>query len=395
MKLFFKKYKAFIYGLIIFRVIVIVLTSFDFIYIDNSEYLSNTLSFFFYWMLFSLPIFYFPFLKKHYSITLKLGAIILLFILVIINDINEGVVDNPITFIGIITTGLAFFSIIATRFFKKYALFVIVFYVLSIGYFLYIRVYIDDLNVYLQQEKEIKIILTVPFLVLILGWFFQQWKWLKTIESKKTKAELALLKSQINPHFFFNTLNNLYGLTVEKSDDAPNVVLKLSDMMRYTIYMGKEDLVPLKDEIEYLQNYIVLHKIRYQKKVDIQLQYNDISGYQIAPLLYILALENAFKHGVEKLTENAYIHIHIATEKDSILFDIENNYEQGATDTEVGIGLENLKQRLKLLYPKKHQIAINKNDAVHVISTKPIRPSVPDRKRTKPVGTTSPKPNVV
>ncbi|MDD7913682.1 hypothetical protein [Polaribacter ponticola] len=109
MKLFFKKYSAFIYGLIIFRVIVIVLTSFDFIYIDNSEYLSNTLSFFFYWMLFSLPIFYFPFFKKHLSITLKLGTIILLFILVIINDINEGVVDNPITFIGIITTGLAFF----------------------------------------------------------------------------------------------------------------------------------------------------------------------------------------------------------------------------------------------------------------------------------------------
>ena len=100
---------------------------------------------------------------------------------------------------------------------------------------------------------------------MILGWLFQQWKWLKTLESKKSKAELSLLKSQINPHFFFNTLNNLYGLTVEKSDDAPNVVLKLSDMMRYTIYMGKEDLVPLKDEVDYLQNYIELHKIRYQK----------------------------------------------------------------------------------------------------------------------------------
>lgn len=370
MKQFLNKYSAFIYGLIVFRVIVIVLTSFDFIYIDNSEYLSNTLSFFFYWMLFSLPIFYFPFLKKHYSITLKLGAIILLFILVIINDINEGVVDNPITFIGIITTSLAFFSNIATRFFKKYALFVIVFYVLSIGYFLYIRVYIDDLNVYLQQEKEIKIILTVPFLVLILGWFFQQWKWLKTIESKKTKAELALLKSQINPHFFFNTLNNLYGLTVEKSDDAPNVVLKLSDMMRYTIYMGKEDFVSLNDEIEYLQNYIELHKIRYQKKVDIQFHFNNVLEYKIAPLLYIIALENAFKHGVEKLTENAFIHVHISTENENILFEIENNYEQLETNPKIGIGLENLKQRLKLLYPKKHQIKISKSNAVYKLSLK-------------------------
>jgi sensor histidine kinase YesM len=321
-------------------------------------------------MLFSLPIYYFPFLKKHLYITLKLGAIMLLFILVIVNDINAKIVDNPITFIGIIISSLAFFSVIATRFFKKHALFVIAFYVLSISYFLYIRVYIEDLNVYLQQEKEIKIILTVPFLVLILGWFFQQWKWLKTVESKKTKAELALLKSQINPHFFFNTLNNLYGLTVEKSDDAPNVVLKLSDMMRYTIYMGKEDLVSLKEEIEYLQNYIELHKIRYQKKVDIQFHFNNVSEYKIAPLLFIIALENAFKHGVEKLTENAFIHVHISTENESILFEIENNYEQLETSYKKGIGLENLKQRLKLLYPKKHQIKISKSNSVYKLSLK-------------------------
>ena len=370
MKSFFKKYSAFIYGLILFRVLVLLLTYFDVIYIDNSEYLSNALSFFFYWMLFSLPIYYFSFFKKHLSITLKLAGVILLFILVIVNDINAEIIDNPITFIGIIITGLGFFSIIATNFFKKYALFTIVFYVLSIGYFLYIRVYIDDLNVYLQQEKEIKIILTIPFFVLILGWVFQQWKWFKTIESKKSKAELALLKSQINPHFFFNTLNNLYGLTVEKSDDAPNVVLKLSDMMRYTIYMGKEDVVSLKDEINYLQNYIELHKIRYQKKVDIQFNFNNVSNYQVPPLLYIIALENAFKHGVEKLTENAYIHINILAENNSILFEIENNYEQLKTNSEAGIGLKNLKQRLKLLYPKKHQITIDKSDTVYKLVIK-------------------------
>ena len=86
---------------------------------------------------------------------------------------------------------------------------------------------------------------------------------------EKGKAELELLKSQINPHFLFNTLNNLYGLIVEKSDEAPEVVLKLSDMLRYTIYEGKEEFVFLKNEIVYLENYIALHKIRYQKNVDI------------------------------------------------------------------------------------------------------------------------------
>lgn len=367
---FLKKYKGFVYGLILFRILVFVLTSFNFIYIDNSEILANTLSFFFCWILISLPIHFFSFLKQHKNISLKVLALVILFVVVIINDINSKIIDNPLTFVGLIGIGLGFFAIIASAFFRKYALIIIGFYILTFSYFFYIRLYIDDLNRYLQQEKEIKIILTTPIFVLFLSWFYQQWKWVKSVESKKSKAEIALLKSQINPHFFFNTLNNLYGLTVEKSDDAPNVVLKLSDMMRYTIYMGKEDLVPLKDEVDYLQNYIELHKIRYQKKVDIQLTYSNISDYQIAPLLYIIALENAFKHGVEKITENAYIHINISTEYRNILFEIENNFEKPETKHNPGIGLDNLKQRLQLLYPKKHQLTIEKSDSVYKLSLK-------------------------
>lgn len=362
---FFKKYKAFIYGLIIFRVIVVVLSYFDFVHIDNSEYLSNALSFIFYWLLFSLPIYYLSFLKKHKTNSLKFFGLIVLFILVLVNDANSKMIDNPITIIGIISVGLFFASIVSSKFLKKHALFIIVFYVLILSYFIYLRVYIDDINVYLQQEKEIKIILTIPFFLFVLGWFFQQWKWMRTLESKKTKAELSLLKNQINPHFFFNTLNNLYGLTVEKSDDAPNVVLKLSEMMRYTIYMSKEDFVPLKDEVNYLKNYIELHKIRYQKKVDIQFSCSNLSDYQVAPLLYIIALENAFKHGVEKLTEKAYIHINISTNDGAVLFEIENNFEKPESKQDFGIGLDNLKQRLQLLYPKKHQLIIERNNSVY------------------------------
>ncbi|NHN26131.1 histidine kinase [Flavobacterium jejuense] len=367
---FLKKYKAFIYGLLLFRIVVLVLTYFDLIHIDNSEYLSNTLSFMFYWLLFSLPIHFFSFLKKYKTKTIRHLVLIILFILVIINDANSKVIDNPITIIGIISIGLLFFSSIAPKFFKKHVLFILVFYTFSLGYFIYIRIYIGNINLYLQQEKEIKIILTTPFLILLFGWLFQQWKWLKTLESQKTKAELALLKSQINPHFFFNTLNNLYGLTVEKSDDAPNVVLKLSDMMRYTIHMGKKDLVPLKDEIEYLNNYIELHKIRYQKKVNIQFTHSNVLNYQIAPLLYIIAVENAFKHGVEKLTENAYIHIKIYTDNRNVFFEIENNFEKPNTEKKSGIGLDNLKQRLQLVYPKKHQLTIESHDSVFKLALK-------------------------
>ncbi|MEN5231579.1 sensor histidine kinase [Sphingobacterium faecium] len=190
------------------------------------------------------------------------------------------------------------------------------------------------------------------------------------MESKKSKAELSLLKSQINPHFFFNTLNNLYGLIIEKSDDAPKVVLKLSDIMRYTIYMGKKDAVPLKDEVEYLKNYIELHKIRYQKKVDIIFNQSQNTDYHIAPLLFIIPLENAFKHGVESLTEDAFIHIHMKTDNGIIYYEIENNFEPRKTNEIVGIGIENLKQRLKLLYPNKHKIEIENQDFVYKLTLK-------------------------
>jgi hypothetical protein len=160
------------------------------------------LTFIFGWLVISLPIHYFSFLKQHKTTSLKLVALIAIFLVIIINDLNSKIVDNPITFVGLICIGLSFFSIIAPSYFKKYALLIIGFYVLALGYFFYLRVYIDDINIYLQQEKEIKIILITPFIVLVFSWFYQQWKWLKTVESKKAKAELALLKSQINPHFF-------------------------------------------------------------------------------------------------------------------------------------------------------------------------------------------------
>jgi sensor histidine kinase YesM len=365
---FLKKYKAFLYGLLIHRIIVVVLLYFKLIHIENSEVLTNTLSFIFSWLLISLPIYYFSFLKQNKTTCLKLFALLLLFFIIIINDLNSKIADNPITFVGFVIIGLSFFSILAPLYFKKHALLTIVFYILALGYFYYIRIYAEDTSSYLQQEKEIKIILTIPFFALTLNWFYQQWKWLKNLESKKSKAELSLLKSQINPHFFFNTLNNLYGLVVEKSDDAPSVVLKLSDIMRYTIYMGKEDFVPLQDEIEYLKSYIDLHKIRYQKKVDIQFNCSQEKKGQIAPLLLIIPLENAFKHGVESLTENAYIHVDLKMTNGTIYFEIENNFERIESNKNRGIGLENLKQRLELLYPHKHKMQIEVKGTIYKLS---------------------------
>ena len=141
-------------------------------------------------------------------------------------------------------------------------------------------------------------------------------------------------------------------------------------MMRHTIYLGKEDFVPLKDEIEYLKNYIELHKIRYHKTVDITFNHSHELDYQIAPLLFIIPLENAFKHGVERLTEDAYIHINLMTDNGIIQFDIENIFGILEANKTIGIGLDNLKQRLKLLYPSKHTLDIQDTDKVYKLSLK-------------------------
>ena len=205
----------------------------------------------------------------------------------------------------------------------------------------------------------------MPIPVFAALWGYEQWRWLKTLQADKGKAEVALLKSQINPHFFFNTLNNLYGLVVEKSDKAPDVILKLSDMMRYTIYEGKEDIVLLKDEINYLENYIELHKIRYQKKVEILFTHDVEEGLKVAPLLFIILLENAFKHGVEKMREHAFIHLQMQSQGNQLFFTIENNFDELDSNHSPGIGLDNLKQRLAYLYPNQHELIIEKKEAIY------------------------------
>lgn len=224
-----------------------------------------------------------------------------------------------------------------------------------IGYFFYIRLSPG----YFEKYDGTIVNLIIGSISLLLAlWMFEQWKWLKTLKTEKANAELALLKSQINPHFFFNTLNNLYGLTVEKSDKAPEVVLKLSGMMRYTIYEGKKEVVPLKDEIQYLRNYIELQRLRYQKAVDISFEHEVDKDYDIAPLLFIILLENAFKHVVESVTEDAYVRISLNAKDGTVTFGLENNFEAPKIIKSVGIGLDNLNRRLKLIYPNSHMLNI-------------------------------------
>lgn len=205
------------------------------------------------------------------------------------------------------------------------------------------------------------IVLLYYILLVILGlfWFIKQLISLFRLKNEKAKTELLHLKSQVNPHFFFNTLNNLYGLVGTDTKKAQELILKLSDMMRYSIYEGEKEMVSLKAEVEYLKNYIELHKMRYHKPIDVKFESEIEDDYKVMPLLFIILLENAFKHGIENLSKEAYVHICINSKNNKVIFEIENNFDTTLTKEENGIGLNNLKRRLELVYPKKHSLSFS------------------------------------
>jgi sensor histidine kinase YesM len=210
-------------------------------------------------------------------------------------------------------------------------------------------------NIWLADLFAAIILMSVFYI--IFSWAFDKWKKIETLKNEKSKAELRLLKSQINPHFFFNTLNNLYSLIKKDPDTAQEYVLKLSDMMRFTIYDGKEESVSLEKELKYLTNFIELQTARYHNIIDIKFKHEVKSPARtIPPLLFIILVENAFKHGVEKLIADAFIHIDFIENDTRMVFKIENNFDPDDNSKLKGIGLKNLKERLDLLYPNSYKL---------------------------------------
>jgi len=185
------------------------------------------------------------------------------------------------------------------------------------------------------------------------------------------KFELELLKAQLNPHFFFNTLNNIYSLVYKKSDEAPAALMKMSEIMRYMLYESKAENVPLEKEIEHLDDYIELQKLRFTDPGFIDYSVSgDISRHQIPPMLLLSFVENAFKHGKKRVT-NPGIIIRIAA-SDKFLNFIVSNYTidpVGKTENvDVGIGLKNIRRRLELLYHGYHDLTISVKDGRYTVN---------------------------
>jgi hypothetical protein len=370
MKKDFKKYQAFVIGPAITYAMIFIMEYIDLIRIPSGAWISNTLGFLFYAFFISLAIY--KYLAKGGSLTrVAAGFGFLATVIFSIGYFTSNLPDNPLLILLMISFWLILFYFILPGFIQKYRLLIIGLYGGSAFFFLYVRLFTGSFELYESTYKIWALSLfLLPIPILIGLWFFEQWKWFKTLKAEKASAELALLRNQVNPHFFFNTLNNLYSLVVHQSDKAPEVILKLSDMMRYTIYEGKKDKVSLNEEVDYLQRYIDLHKIRYQKEVDIRFEKpKGADGVSVAPLLFIVLLENAFKHGVESLREGAYIHASLRTvyKERKVIFEIQNNFDDQDDEGKQGIGLENLKKRLKLLYPSRHKLNIEKEDGVFTV----------------------------
>lgn len=193
----------------------------------------------------------------------------------------------------------------------------------------------------------------------------KSWVVLQQVEKEKLSIELNSLKAQVNPHFLFNSLNSIYSQALAKSDDTADTVLELSNLLRYMLYEVGEDLVPLNKEVEMLENYIALQKLRVEDTAHVSFHVKgELDEVKIAPLLVFPLVENAFKHGLKGDSEDAFVKIDLNVGA-HITFEISNNLGQ-VDDMEagkyVGIGLENVKRRLKLIYPNRYELSIQPTD---------------------------------
>jgi len=263
---------------------------------------------------------------------------------------------------------------------KKYLMFVFLFLVsaffiiliqrLTLVYITYPVFYPDETSEislfkmnYVYSFFNIYAIVGIFASIKLLKLWFTNQQVNRKLEKEKLEAELKFLKAQIHPHFLFNTLNNLYALTIDKSDLAPEVVIKLSDLLDYMLYECNASKILLEKEIKLLNDYLELEKIRYGKdlKIDFQIT-GPIIGKMIAPLLLLPFLENSFKHGLSSTIDNVWIKLNISVINNTLYLKIVNSKSSKSNKNErsftEGIGLKNVRRRLDLIYPEKHELVV-------------------------------------
>jgi sensor histidine kinase YesM len=204
----------------------------------------------------------------------------------------------------------------------------------------------------------------------LVKYWYQEKEVQQKLEKEKLIVELQLLKSQLQPHFLFNTLNNLYLLTMERSLQAPQAVLQLSALLRYMLYECNEPVADLTKEIEMLRTYIALEQFRFRERLDISMSFTgDIDGKHIAPLLLLPFVENSIKHGTGEQLDKSWINLHLHVEGDLLEFKLINSVEERGVILAggSGLGLQNVRRRLSLLYPG-HELKITAAEDTYLVS---------------------------
>lgn len=297
----------------------------------------------------------------------------LLLVILLQNDLSDWEFEDYNSIIGLIVfIGIAvyvnlYFLIPRYLFLKKYLHYGISVLILILSSSLLIAIWMSKFDQIDWFSRFIVMVINVVFSLLmtsggkLLFEYLQKMMKLKEMENKQLKAELNLLRSQVNPHFLFNTLNNLYGLiTQNENQKASEITLKLAELTRYLFESSKTEKVSIKRELQFIEDYLCLEKIRLSKNTDIKF---DVSGIDkevfVAPLLFIPLVENAFKHGLQTVTEKSFAHFSLAIQGDDLFFEARNSIgKKFKNHSTSGTGITNLKNRLQLIYPEKHQLEI-------------------------------------
>jgi len=193
------------------------------------------------------------------------------------------------------------------------------------------------------------------------------------LKNQQIQTQLISLRSQINPHFLFNSLNVIYSLSLEKKETTKDAIVQLSDILRYIIYDSNTTTISLKDEISLLKNYIEFQKFRQHETSNVTFNKNiNNQNYQIYPMLLLPLIENSFKHGIKGDINHTFIHIDIQQQQNSLIVYIENNYARDSFENRAhsGLGLKNIQQNLDLVYPKQHDLIIDKTDTTFSVTLK-------------------------
>ena len=248
------------------------------------------------------------------------------------------------------------------------SMFIILFIRRLVGYYLIepilypdlVQADLDNLYSIIKYTVYVYPVISMAVLITILRKWFSDQAIRRKLERENLTAQLQLLKRQLQPHFLFNTLNNIYSMAVDKSERTPESILKLSDLLDYMLYKTNSPVVSLDDEIKHLKDYIELEKLRYGNRLEVNFKVSgNTKNVLIAPLLFLPLLENCFKHGASKIIDNSWVSVDFQVDGKVLTCKFENSKESGeAKNYSEGIGLKNVNERLRLLYNNHYEIKI-------------------------------------